>query len=427
MKCIAAVLAGCLSFACLMPAAISCPLCLAPSQTWSEMIAEADVVLLATLVSRDPGAEFRRPSAVFRVAEVHKGLSRLSVGATVQVDEFVSGEAGEFFLLKGAVQDLEVSTFLETFASTEPGNVSSAAANIRKVAATSRDQVFSEGNAAPVLVWDAPEPATPTTFRYLTEAPLLSVAPTERLKYFLSFLEHPDALIAGDAWGEFAKSEYTDIKEISHLFSRRQLRDWIAASQTSPERLNLYGLMLGMCGTTEDEAFLRDQIGLPQADGLRFGSEGLMGGLLTLAGENGLQFIEQTRLKNADVPVFEAYAAVQALQFIWNHEPAAFEKQRLRNAMHPMLQREELREIAIRDLARWEDWTLVEDLPPVYQACRADDSRTTRAIVGYLLLYLKTAEQHATEPEQVTAAEQLLQQIRRDDVRLVKAVERELQ
>lgn len=95
--------------------------------------------------------------------------------------------------------------------------------------------------------------------------------------------------------------------------------------------------------------------------------------------------------------------------------------------MHPMLQREELREIVIRDLARWQDWTLVSQLAEIYQTCRTEDPRTTRAIIGYLLTFRKAAAAAEVPQDTVVAADRLLQQIRRDNGRLVRAVERELQ
>ncbi|MEO2014494.1 MAG: hypothetical protein ABGZ53_08975, partial [Fuerstiella sp.] len=244
----------------------------------------------------------------------------------------------------------------------------------------------------------------------------------ERLKYFLPFLETEDPLVAADAWGEFANAGYEDIVANGKSFPAAKLRTWIADRQTSPERLGLYGMMLGLCGSAQDAEFLQQQIGLPTSKEIRFGVEGLMGGLLLLSGEDGLSFLEESRLKNANASQFDCFAVVQALQFIWAYEPDLMPKQRLRSALYPMLQREDLREIAIRDLARWQDWSALLLLPKVYEASSADDPGTTRAIVGFLFVCLKSGD---LDDLNIAAADRLLDRIRRENGRLVRSMERD--
>lgn len=411
-----------------VPSASGCPLCLAPSRTWAEVVANSDVVVLARLVSRTEGSDTERPAAVLRIAHVHKGLKLVAAGQILNLSESVFGAVGDEFLVTGSLEESNASTIVETFATdASQQRTINPAGSVRAVAATKVNGQVRNSVEVKQLVWSSPEAASTAAYRYVIEAPYPLTEPRERLLYFLRFLEHEDPLIAADAWGEFAKAEYQDIKALRELFSPQDLKRWIVSERTSPERSSLYGLMLGMCGTPSDAEFLRAQIGDNPDGSLRFGSEGLMGGLLVLNGEPGLRFLEQTRLNNPSAEVFDIFAAVQAIQFVWNHEPACFEKQRLRNAMHPMLQREELREIVIRDLSRWEDWTLVSQLTEIYEACRSEDPRTTRAIIGYLLTFRKAAASAKVPEDAVVAADRLLQQIRRDNARLVRAVERELQ
>ena len=408
------------------PAAIACPLCLAPSQTWSEMIAASDIVMLAELATIDEGSDTQRPFAIFQILDVHKGKQHVAKAKTIRIDDYVYGKKGDHYLIKAAFTDADTPQILETFATAAPVAPDKATTKVRKVSATSEDVAKSSSTPAKVLTWDSPEPVTAAAWQYVTEAPEPEAKSIDRLTYFLSFLEHTDGLVAADAWGEFAKSEYGDIKSLKDSFDNEKLRTWIADAATSPERLSLYGLMLGMSGTASDAEFLQQQIGLPQGEDLRFGCEGLMGGLLVLSGEKGLTFLEDSRLKNSAVPTFEVYAVVQAVQFLWNHEPEAIGKQRLRRDIHPLLQREELREIAIIDLARWEDWALVDKLSGVYKSCKADDERTTRAIVGYLLTLHKASEAGDESAMQGRdAANKLLEHIRSENKRLVKLVERQ--
>ena len=404
----------------------ACPLCLAPSQTWSEMIVAADIVMLAELATIDEGSDTQRPFAIFQILDVHKGKQHVAKAKTIRIDDYVYGKKGDHYLIKAAFTDADTPQIMETFVTAKSKTQETSAKPIQKVSATTLEVAGKDSTAAKVLTWDSPESITAAAWQYVTEAPTPEAVPLDRLTYFLKFLEHQDSLVAADAWGEFAKSEYSDIKSLSDSFDSAKLRAWITNSETSPERLSLYGLMLGMGGTKQDAEFLRKQIGLPQGDAIRFGCEGLMGGLLVLEGDEGLRFLEESRLNDATVETFEVYAVVQAVQFLWNHEPDTIGKQRIRQAMHPLLQREELREIAIIDLARWEDWSLVNKLPAVYEACKADDERTTRAIVGYLLTLAKAAEAgNGSAMQQLESANALLEEIRSENTRLVKLVERQ--
>lgn len=397
-----------------------CPLCLAPSQTWSEIVAESEVVGLGRLLSMDKGNATRAPSAVFELTALHKADNHLKPGQKVRVDDFVAGNIGDLFLLTATEADTDAPVYYETFATETPRpDISGGASVIRKVSAT----FVTSSSAERLLQWSSPEPVSQAEYDYVVRSPSPETNAAERLRYFLPFMESSYSLIAGDAWGEFAKADYDTIRQQKHLFSAARLRGWIADPETSPERLSLYGLMLGMCGDASDGEFLKRQIGPGGADELRFGVEGLMAGLLTISGEEGLQFLESTRL-TSDVQMLEAYAVVQAIQFAWKHEPDRVSRNRLQQAMRLTVNNESLREITIRDLARWQDWELLPQLSQVYEQSQQDDPGTVQAVAGYLLIFLRDNSE-ATDAERA-AAESLLQQVRKDAPRVVRAVELEL-
>ena len=397
----------------------ACPFCLAPMQTWAEMIAEAEVVVLAKLLVTHEGSQTEKPYALLEIVEIHKGHDVRPAGKRVRMNEYLYGQAGDLFLLRGGLRDVATPKIIETFATDE---LESSPPAIRKVSATdTQDSVVSPATSM-TFTWDRADRVSIASYRYVTEAPDPKNEARERLKYFLPFLETEDALVAADSWGEFANASYEDIVANGKLFPADKLRTWIADEQTSPERLGLYGMMLGLCGSARDAAFLRQQIGLPTSEEIRFGIEGLMGGLLLLTGEDGLTFLEDSRLKNATASQFDCFAVVQALQFVWAYEPDLMEKQRLRSALYPMLDRAGLREIAIRDLARWQDWNTAPLLTKVYEDSRADDPGTTQAIVGFLFVCLKSGQK---DDPNVAAATGLLDKIRTENGRLVRSMERD--
>ncbi|MEO1982233.1 MAG: hypothetical protein ABGZ24_17085 [Fuerstiella sp.] len=401
----------------------ACPFCLAPMQTWAEMIAEAEVVVLAKLLVAHEGSQTENPYAILEIVEVHKGQDVRPAGKRVRIDDYLYGQAGELFLLRGGFRDMATPEIIETFATDAPESSPPAVSPaIRKVSATDDTDSAVSTSTSKTFAWDRADRVSIASYRYITAAPNPTNEARERLQYFLPFLETKDSLVAADAWGEFANASYEDIVANGKSFPADKLRIWIADKQTSPERLGLYGMMLGLCGGAQDAAFLQQQIGLPSSAEIRFGVEGLMGGLLLLTGEDGLSFLEESRLKNANASQFDCLSVVQAVQFVWAYEPELMSKQRLRSSLYPMLQREGLREIAIRDLARWQDWKALSLLPKVYQACRVDDPGTTRAIVGFLFVCLKSGD---LADSNVAAADRLLDRIRKENGRLVRSMERD--
>jgi hypothetical protein len=393
---------------------IACPLCSAPSQTWAEMLTEADVVLLGQLISNNEGSPQTAPFSLVKVIQVHKGEKLLPADKLVRIEEYIFAEQGNLVLLKGRLQDSNAPEFTDTFANEFP------AKTIQKVSATEAPE-----SAKKVLKWDFHEQCTQAGFEYVIAAPPLDKDASTRLKYFIPYLEHSDPLVATDAWGEFANAEYKDIKRTSESFSAANLRNWIADPDAEPERRGLYGLMLGMCGTPADAEFLRQQIGQPDPKALRFGTEGLMGGLLVLSPVKGLQFLESSRLNNEKATAFDLFPVIKALQFAWTYESESFEKERLRSALRPLLKREELREIVIPDLSRWEDWNAALLMSDVYQASRADDPRTVHAIANFLVLCKQSTPEGTERMENAVVASELLEVIRKDNARLVQMAETE--
>lgn len=413
----------------------ACPFCLAPLQTWSEVVRDADVVCLAKLISADAGEDGAAASAVLQVTKSHKG-SQFAVGQTIHVKQYVYGKPGDLFLMTGQRKAPESRRLVETFATDADGNAVAGGGPcrfptkkdlqqkpaIRQVAATDADRTDVESEAKKVLTWNYIEATSNTVYDYIVSAPKMDA--DDRLTYFLPFLEHAESQIAADAWGEFANADYETICKVRTKFDSDKLRQWITQADTSPERLGLYGMMLGLCGNQDDAAFLRRQILSGSSDELRFGIEGLMGGLLLITKERGLEFLEQQLITRSDVTGAESLAVIQALQFAWTYEPDLIAKDRLRSALHPYLEKSSVRELVIRNMARWNDWSGLEKLPPLFEVAAADrDSGTQRAIIGYLLTCRKS---ESAEPSLQQRADSVLEEIRSAEPRLVRMMERDI-
>ena len=143
--------------------------------------------------------------------------------------------------------------------------------------------------------------------------------------------------------------------------------------------MGLYGLLIGLSGTDEDAKILSKKI-LEKTEDFRLGIDGLMSGYLLLTGEKGLSVLDEHKLKNRDVPFSETYAAMQALRFMWKYSEGRIEKSRLRASMRILLDRPELADLVIADLARWKDWEVQDRLMALYiQALASAPEKETLA------------------------------------------------
>ena len=93
--------------------------------------------------------------------------------------------------------------------------------------------------------------------------------------------------------------------------------------------------------------------------------------------------------------------------------------------MRILLDRPELADLVITDLARWQDWSIAEKLMDLYGAEEYNIPSIKRAIVRYFLVAKRaTGEDEDVTPEHVQVAEAYLEELRESDPDTVKAAER---
>ena len=364
---------------------LACPFCSAPSLTLTEQLNASQA---AVLVQWAGGEQANRDENFAGTTDyeildiVQDDSAALKRGTKITLDRYRASQKGNLFLLLGTVTDSRIE-------------------------------------------WSSPLEVSETSFNYMKQAPSRDANPTARLAYFMKFLEYPDKLVADDAYAEFANAQYKDIVALRPIMPRENLRKWLADPQTIPTRLGLYGMMLGLCGQPEDAEFLKEFI-VRESDEFRLGLDGIIGGYLTLAGENGLDVIDQTKLANRDVTFSETFSAMQALRFMWTYGDDRISKPRLRQSMRILLGRPNLADLVIVDLARWQDWTVVEQLIDIYESEDYDVPAIKRAVVRFMLIAEKE-ESSAVEgqlPDHVTKAKAYLAHLRETDPKTVKAAER---
>jgi hypothetical protein len=116
---------------------------------------------------------------------------------------------------------------------------------------------------------------------------------------------------------------------------------------------------------------------------------------------------------------------MQALRFMWTYGGERVTKDRLRASMRGLVDRPEMADLVIADLARWKDWSVQKKLREMYGAEEYNIPTIKRAIVRYMLASIKDAPSGAgTVPDHVKLGQKYLEELRDRDPRTVQDVER---
>lgn len=348
--------------------------------TLAEQVAESDAALLVRWVETKVPEGASSGSTTFSIIEVTRGWK----------DKFKQGDK---FTLPYSLSGL-------------PGDLS--------LWMGSTDETGTE------VSWDRPHKVSNSSYRYIVQAPSPEKPMALRLEYFLKFLEASDPLISKDAHDEFGYAAHGDIVKIKDKLDRVTIRQWITDTRTQPLRLTLYGRLLGLCGNADDAEMLRTRIGEYDHE-FRFGLDGLISGYLLLTGAEGLEFIDEKKLKVKGAPFSETYAAMQALRFMWSHGNGRISEDRLRQSMRKLMDQPSFADLVIRDLANWKDWSVQERLMKLYGTGEYDMPPIKRAIVRFLFLMEKSL------PADSAAAQETrmnIEKLRVQDPTTVKQVEK---
>lgn len=392
-----AALAACFTLTSLVSTSSSvnaCPFCDAPQLTMAEMIDQSDHLLLGEWVEGTRPTSESAGSVDFRIVAVGRSQDDLlKVDQTLTLPFYVTGEAGEQFALMGPGTDY--------------------------------------------LNWQPPTKVSEESWEYIRQCPAPEKDPDrriERLGWFLQYLEHSELLVSNDAYGEFAAAPYKTIRPLKDQMPRENLRKWIVDSETPVTRIALYGMMLGLCGTKDDAAILEKKIMTIDSD-FRLGLEGIMSGYLMLTGEEGLKRLEETKINqqtyiDADgneqkLPFSETYAVVNTLRFMKKYEPERIPFERLAASMHLLLDRPDLCDLIIADLARWKDWSVQDRLMKMFDEEPYQIPSIKRAIVRYMLACEKAGKKDPEQYAQVAAiASKNLELLEEKDARIFRDAKR---
>ncbi len=326
--------------------AVACPFCDTVAQTFTEEIMATDVVVVAELIQpppppkEDSGDRFSSDisKARFRVLEIVRGETLVKEGDSLETIYFGSAKKGSTFLVLGV----------------DP----------------------------PQVQWSTPMPLSARGRQYVKQILALPQTGTDRLLFFQKYLEDAEEMLARDAYDEFARAPYDDIRAIKDRMDHTQLVAWIKDTEIPPSRRRLYLTMLGVNGDKNDLPML-EKLMRASDQRQKAGLDALVACYLTLAGEDGMPLVEELFLKNADAEYSDTYSAIMALRFHAT-EGDRIPRERILHGLHLMLERPQLADLIIPDLARMEDWSQLPRLVELFKKADAKSSWVRVPVINYV-------------------------------------------
>lgn len=231
--------------------------------------------------------------------------------------------------------------------------------------------------------------ADETRLGYLAGAPSVDRPAAERLRWFVRWLEHPDAMLAEDAFAEFGLAPFEAVRAVADDLPAKQLRAWVGEPGIVQQRRGFYGLAVGLVAATrpqEREACLQTLHRLLRepADDFRAGFDGILAGVLVAEGEAGLErLIGLGLLEPAARPV-EKRQMLAVLRFAWEFLGPQIPKPHVASATARLLESPVTAAEAAVDLARYRAWDAVDQVAALWASVGDDDPLVRRAVAGYL-------------------------------------------
>ncbi|MCA9262324.1 MAG: hypothetical protein KDA60_00685 [Planctomycetales bacterium] len=321
-------------------AAEACPFCSSVQQTFAEEIASMDVVAFASLIQpggEPPAGSDELPKSRFRAGELIKGDAWLRVNNEIDVHYFGKPDLSVKYLVMG----------------TDP----------------------------PSVIWSTPLAMTERSYKYVKEITQLP-DDQSRLKFFLKYLEDEDEMLARDSYDEFARAPYADVIGLKPLMDRERLMGWIENKDVPVSRRRLYLTMLGICGTAEDAQALRKYMESDDRQ-QKAGLDAMIACYLKLVGPQGMELVEKLFLGNPEAEYADTYAAIMAVRFHGN-ESDDIPRDRLLQGLRLVLDRPQLADLVIPDLARWEDWSVIPKLVELFKNADDDSNWVRVPVVNYM-------------------------------------------
>jgi len=249
---------------------------------------------------------------------------------------------------------------------------------------------------------------------YLRGALKLKDKPTsERLRYFFDYLDSSELTVSNDAYFEYANAVYKDFQPMAKGLPASKVAKWLKDPETPSLRLGLYASMLGHCGSEKDAEVLRDLLNDPDR---RAGSgiDGMLASYVLLKPKDGWKYLQEA-LKNTKEDFLFRYNALKAVRFLHDYRSEVVAKSDLEEAACVLLTQEDVADLAIEDLRKWQCWDKADKVLAVTGTELNKVPIVRRAVLRYSLQCKdsEAAREHMaklrkSDPDAVSQAEELL-------------------
>jgi hypothetical protein len=235
--------------------------------------------------------------------------------------------------------------------------------------------------------------------------------PSKTLGFFFQHLDATDDTVASDAFVELARASDADIVKARGVLDARRIRGWLSDAKTPDDRIGVYGMLLGLCGSADDARWLHTQLTTPnERTQANFG--GLLTGLILLDAKTGWGLAERV-LANPTRVLSEKLNVISALRFFQATRPVET-KPAILACYQQVIAAGDLADVAIDDLRRWGWWELTERILPLYGPAPGTSPILRRGVVRYAL--------QCPHPP----AKTLIETVRTSDSKLLQQVEASL-
>ena len=321
-----------------------CPFCSTVNRTFTEQLSSNEVAVVAKLVELPPPPkededgylEFSKGK--FEIVGILKGEKIVNEGMNFRTQLIGTYKVGEKFLVMGV--------------------------------------------NPPRIAWTTPMRTNDRVFRYLQDIQTLPPKGPERLVFFQNYFEDKESILAFDAYDEYALAPYEDLIAMKDKMDRPRLVAFVKNPKTTVLRRRLYLTMLGVCGTEKEAKLLEEYIKSGDRK-KQAGLDALLACYLRLKGAAGLPLVEETFLKDKSVDYVDVVSAVMALRFHAT-ECDVIPQKRIVESVKLLLDRPKVADMVITDLARWEDWTVVDRLVDMFKESDTETAWVRVPIITYL-------------------------------------------
>ena len=304
--------------------ASACPFCSAFSSTLTQDIEITEAAALGVCVAT-PGADDSSPIAMYRfkVLEVLKGSAVSGPGVEVVVPAAELYKIGDQVLL----------------------------------VAVSEEDLWE---------WGAVGPLSDAAMAHIKKLMVLPKSGQERMGYFLKYLKSDDTFLANDAFNEFAMATIEEMATVKPLLDRQEVIRTIVDPETKLEMRRLHWTLLSICGEPQDVQVAINAINARLAEEEdKVGFDSALSCALVLGGEQSLKMIEEKILAHPDARYTDINSAILAIR-VHGTEFKQIPRTRLLDSLRLVLEKPDVADLVIPDLARWEDWSQIDKLVELF-------------------------------------------------------------